>query len=443
MRWAWSFLRPFRRPFAVLVALSSVEIVLRILAPWALAIVIDHALNPAPVRGWLAEVLPALGLSTERRDLLILFAGIGLGLQLIHQLVVMFHGRVSVAISQGMIHELREELFAHVQALTLEHHTATPTGDVVQRLEGDTRCVDQLVLRATLPFAFSLITLLVMFIGLALIDLPLALLSLAVIPPLYIWLKYYSGRMATPTDAARRSDSRLSSRLYESITSIRLIKSHAREAHEQARFSRVAGDAAHAWIRVGHQGTVFAIVSGALTVIGSSLILLVGGMRVLDGTMTIGTLLLVMTYLGYVYGPLQAIASTANTMQQALGSARRVRHVLDITPEVASGEIDADQIRGEVQLEDVSFHYCEGTAALDHVTLTARPGEVIALVGPSGAGKSTLASLLVRFYDPTAGQIRIDGVPVDQYRLHSLRQRVAIVLQESLVMSGTVRENLC
>jgi ABC-type multidrug transport system fused ATPase/permease subunit len=153
----------------------------------------------------------------------------------------------------------------------------------------------------------------------------------------------------------------------------------------------------------------------------------------------------VLTYLGFVYAPLQAIAQTTNAMQLALAGARRVRHVLAIAPEIVdpSGLLDADQLRGEVELDDVSFAYGEGAPALDHVTLAARPGEMIALVGPSGAGKSTLASLLVRFYDPTGGQIRLDGVPVQHYCLRSLRQRVAIVLQESALMSGTVRDNLC
>jgi subfamily B ATP-binding cassette protein MsbA len=300
------------------------------------------------------------------------------------------------------------------------------------------------VLRGLFPVGFSLLTLLVMFGVLLAIDVRLAVVALAIVPPLYVWLRYYARRMAPRADHARRTDSRLSTRLYETLTAIRLIKSHAREAHERARFSAVAHDNAEAWIGVGQQGTVFSIVTGALTIAGASLVLLVGGLGVLDGDITVGTLLLVLAYLGYVYGPLSAIANTTSSLQSAFASARRVHAAFAIIPETADAPhaITADAIRGEVCFDNVSFAYGQGTRVLDRVSFTAKPGELIALVGPSGAGKSTLASLIVRFYDATGGRITIDGIAIDRYQLHSLRQRIAIVLQEALVVSGTIADNI-
>ncbi|MDB4963840.1 MAG: ABC-type multidrug transport system, ATPase and permease component [Myxococcales bacterium] len=437
-------MRPHRRWLAVLASLSVLEIVLRVISPWALAIVVDHALGGAALTGVVADGLHMLGLGTARKDILVVFVGLGLGMQLVHQLVVMLHGRVSVSVGQILIRDLREKQFGHVQALTLRHHARTPTGDAVQRLQADTRCIEQLVLRGLFPIVFSFLTLAVMFGVLVTIDVPLALLALAIVPPLYVWLRFYARRMAPNADHARTTDSRLSSRLYECLSAIRLIKSHAREDHEQARFARVAGDAAQAWIHVGRQGTVFAIVNGVLTVIGSSAILFVGGLGVLDGRISVGTLLLVLTYVGFVYGPLSAIAHTTNDLQHAFSSARRVRAVFATIPENADAPdaIPAAGLRGEVRFEDVSFAYGDGPPVLDRVSLTASPGEVIALVGPSGAGKTTLASMLLRFYEARSGRIEIDGVPLDHYQLRSLRQQIAIVLQDALMLSGTVRENL-
>jgi ABC-type multidrug transport system fused ATPase/permease subunit len=426
-----------------LAVLSLAEIALRIAAPWALVAIVDHALGTAPVTGWVARVTTGLGVATDRHGLLLAFSALGLGLQLAHEVVVLLHGRISVAIGQGMVRVLRERLFAHVQALTLNHHTATPTGDAVQRLETDTRCIEQLVMRGLFPVAFSLVTLVAMFGLLVAINLVLAVLALAIVPPLYLWLRWYARRMAPRADHARRTDSRLSSRLYESLATIRLTKSHAREDHEQARFEAVARDSAYAWIHVGRQGTVFAIVAAGLTIVGSSAVLVVGGLAVQAGQLSVGTLLLVLAYLGYVYGPLSAIAHTVNDLQHAFASARRVREAFALVPEPrdAPGALDAGQLRGEVELRDVGFGYGDA-AVLDGVSLRARPGEVIALVGPSGAGKSTLASLLVRFYAPRSGQILIDGVPIDGYQLRSLRERIALVLQDAVLTSGTVRDNL-
>jgi ABC-type multidrug transport system fused ATPase/permease subunit len=172
-------------------------------------------------------------------------------------------------------------------------------------------------------------------------------------------------------------------------------------------------------------------------------VLLAGGLAVLDGRLSVGTLLLVLAYLGYVYGPLTAIAQTANGLQQALASARRVREAFAQVPEPrdAPGALDARHLRGELELRDVGFSYGAGPV-LEGINLSARPGEVVALVGPSGAGKSTLASLLVRFDAPGSGQILIDGTPIEGYQLRSLRERIALVLQDAVLISGTVRDNL-
>jgi ATP-binding cassette subfamily B protein/subfamily B ATP-binding cassette protein MsbA len=234
----------------------------------------------------------------------------------------------------------------------------------------------------------------------------------------------------------------MSTRVVETMTAIRLVKSHAREDYEHARFSAVARENASAWIDVGRQSTVFAITTAALTIAGSSAILVVGGLSVLDGRLSLGTLLLVIAYLGYVYGPLSAIAHTTNELQHAFASARRVQAEFAIEPERAEHGRPATGVRGEIAFEDVTVSYGGAKPALDRVTFTARPGELIALVGPSGAGKSTLATAIARFYEPSAGTIRLDGVALADYELRSLRRNVALVLQEAIVVAGSVADNL-
>ena len=429
----------------MLVALAIAEIALRALSPWALAATVDHALGTTPMPAWLDGAVGAFGIGAGERDrLLVGFVVAGIAVQLAHHVVMMLHGRSSVVAAQGMVRDLRAELFAHLQGLTLTAHARTPTGDAVHRLESDARCVDQIVFRGVFPLVFSILTLIVMFGVLVTVHVQLALVSLAIVPPLYLWLRWSTRRMAPRADRARELDSRLTSRVYESLAAIRLIKSHAREDVEVRRFAGVAEDAADAWIDVGRQGTIFALVVGALTVIGTSAVILIGGLAVIDGSLTLGTLLLVLAYLGFVYGPLSAIAHTTGDLQQAFASARRVRAVLALTPEQpeAPGALDASPIRGEVRFDDVRFTYDDRTPVLDGITLEARPGEMVAFVGRSGAGKSTLVSLLTRFHDPTGGRVLVDGVPVDRYRLRGLRERVAIVLQEAVMMSGTVRDNI-
>src|SRR5439155_7171678 len=174
--------------------------------------------------------------------------------------------------------------------------------------------------------------------------------------------------------------------------------------------------------------------------------LTVGGMHVLQRKMTIGDLLVVIAYLGAVYGPLSAIAHTTGQLQGAVAGARRVRAMFTMVPEAvdAPGAIDADVdvIKGDIRFEDVGFAYPDGTKVLHDITFSAKPGEMVALVGLTGAGKTTLVSLIPRFYDATAGRVLIDGVDVRQYRVRSLRERIAIVLQDPVLFSGTIADNL-
>jgi len=446
LEWVLSYIAPYRRRLTVLASLSTAEIALRVVSPWPLKAIVDSVFGSTPLPDWiLAMGAWAPGFEPARRGhVLALIVSLGLLLQVAHQVVLLLHGRIQVTTAQRMVRHLRAKLFTHLQGLAIAHHARTPTGDAVHRLEADARAVELIVFRGLFPSVFSLLTLLTMFVVLARIHLPLALLSVSIVPPLFLWLRFYTRRMAPLADRARELDSRLAERLYESFATIRLIKSHAQEEFESQRFAGVARDTMLAWIGVGRRATIFSIVVALLTIIGSSLVLLVGGLSVLRGSLTAGTLLLVLAYLGFVYGPLSAIANTTNEMQQALASARRVRAAFSLVPERADapGAKRALGLKGEVRFERVGFEYEPGRPVLQEVTFSVSPGEMVALVGPSGGGKSTLVSLIPRFYDCTSGRILVDGLDVREYQLRSLRQSVALVLQEALLMSGTVMDNI-
>ncbi|NUR54862.1 MAG: ABC transporter ATP-binding protein, partial [Acidobacteria bacterium] len=216
----------------------------------------------------------------------------------------------------------------------------------------------------------------------------------------------------------------------------------AREPYESQRFSGVATEAMRARVGLSTKESMFSVVVGSLTVLGSTLVIIEGGLLVLRGSLTVGTLLVALAYLGFVYGPLAGIANTAGTIQQALASAARVRETLALAPERQEpGQRVSERFRGEVVFDRISFTY-DGRPVLDDVSLTVRPGEFIALVGPSGAGKTTLVSLIPRFYEPASGHVLVDGLDVTRIRLADLRHQIAIVQQDSVVMSGTVMENL-
>ncbi len=459
MPWLLESLRPYRARIALLAMLSSLEVAFRVLSPWALKVVIDEVFGSQPAPAWLQALDSATATTTGLdavRALLVVTVLLGLLAQLAHQLVLMLHTRLFSVTGQWMLRDLRERLFAHLQALALLHHVRTPTGDAVYRLEADASCLEALVLRGLFPLVFSGVTLAVMFGVLWGINHLLALVSLAVVPGLFVSLRHHTQRVRPEAERVKTLESQAMARAYESFATIRLVKSFARETHERQRFAGATDAAMQARVELSGREALFSLSVGALTVCGTSLVLGVGGWLVLSHAITAGTLLLVLAYLGFVYGPLTAIAQTTGALHHALASARRVRATFAILPEAhdTPHAISARRITGRVTFDRVSFGYgSSGSSgstgssdaaplALRELSFTATPGEFIAIVGPSGAGKTTLASLLMRFYEPTSGRILIDDIDAKQYRLRSLRERVAVVLQEAVLLSGTIRENL-
>ena len=441
--WTLSFLRPYRQRVAVLAILSLVEIALGALAPWPLKVVIDHALLGQPIR-WAPGARLVAALTDNRVELLFLVVIAGVALQISNQFASMFHTQVQVDTGQRMVYDLRLRLFEHLQALGLHHHVTTNTGDAVYRLEADAYSIENLVMSGLFPLASSVITLVVMFVVLARMDLTIALLSLTVVPFLYACLRYYTSTLVHREERVKELESRLVERLYETFAAMRLVKSFAREPHEKERFGRTGHEVMRARVSITWQESFFSVVVSAITILGTALVLTVGGMHVLDGRMTIGGLTIVIAYLGAVYGPLSSIAHTTGQVQGALAGAKRVRTVLALVPETidAPGAMDAGEVTGHIRFDHVGFTYPDGTPVLHDITFEATPGQVIAVVGLTGAGKTTLVSLIPRFYHATSGRVLIDGVDVEHYRVRSLRERIAIVLQDPVLFSGTIAENL-
>jgi ABC-type multidrug transport system fused ATPase/permease subunit len=428
--WTLSFFRPYHRRVALLASLSLAEIGLRAALPWPFKAVIDLLVAHA-------------GLSRPVTALLSLVA-IGFGIQLGHELVLMLHTRVQSRLAQDMVFNLRSRLFEHFQYLSLSHHANASTADAVYRLDADAGCLEQLVLRGIFPSVFSALTLVVMFGILVRLDPALAMVSLAVVPFLYLNLRLHMQRMRPHAERAKTLESAVVARVYESLSAIRLVKTFAREDYELDRFQGVAAEANRARLTVTRHESLFGFLVGAITLAGSAAVLAIGGLHVLDGRISVGTLLVIVAYLGFVYGPLSAIATTTGSLHGALASARRVREVLGLDCEIADdpSAIEAPRLRGDVRFEDVSFAYGPGRPVLDHVSFAARPGETVALVGLSGAGKSTLVSLIGRMYEPTMGRVTIDGVDARRYQLRSLREQVAVVLQDAILFSGSIADNL-
>jgi ATP-binding cassette subfamily B protein len=446
--WTLSFLGPYKKRVALLILLLVSEIGLGALQPWPLAIVIDYVLTPLGMGGkafpaWIQPTIDALT-DGNRVALLIAVVIAGVVLQLINQFVSAYGTQVQVDTGQRMVFDLRGRLFSHLSALGLHHHITTSTADAVYRVDVDAYAIENLVMSGIFPLATSIASLSVMFVILLRMNVTIALLSLTVVPFMYLCLRYYTSTLVNREERVKELESKLLERLYETFGAMRLVKSFAREPHELTRYAKAGDTTMNARIAITWQQSLFSVVVSTITILGTALVVIVGGILVMRGTLTVGRLYVVINYLGAVYGPLSAIAHTTGQLQGAMAGAKRVRAMFALIPETvdAPGAIDAVGIAGDVVFDDVGFSYPDGTKVLHHIAFAARPGQMIALVGLTGAGKTTLVSLIPRFYDATVGRVLIDGVDVRQYRVRSLREKIAIVLQDPVLFSGTIADNL-
>jgi ATP-binding cassette subfamily B protein/subfamily B ATP-binding cassette protein MsbA len=290
--------------------------------------------------------------------------------------------------------------------------------------------------------AFSVLTLASMLIVLIRLEPTLALLSMVVVPLLYLSLRIHMHRINNRAERAKALESALMGRTLESLAAIRVVKAFAREEYELDRFNVSARTAMRERFSVAHLESFFSFLVGGVTVCGTSAVLGVGALYVVQGRITVGTLLVIMAYLSFVYGPLSAIATTTGGLQNALAGLRRVRELLDLPQETGASSDHAVPLSGDVVFEDVSFRFTSGGDVLQSVSFTASAGETVALVGPSGAGKTTLVSLLGRMHEPTKGRVLIDGIDIRDMNLRSLREQIAVVPQEAVLFSGTIADNI-
>ena len=441
--WTMSFLRPYKAKVVLLVVLLASEIGLGALQPWPLAIVIDYLTKrlsafPAWLQPWIARV------GTSEIAILTLLVVAGVVLQVVNQFVSAYGTQVQVDTGQRMVYDLRYRLFEHLTALGLHHHITTSTADAVYRVDVDAYAIENLVMSGIFPLATSIVSLTVMFTILLKMNVTIALLSLTVVPFMYFCLRYYTSTLVNREERVKELESKLLERLYETFGAMRLVKSFAREKHELERYAGAGETTMKARIAITWQQSMFSVVVSTITILGTALIVVVGGKFVLDQKLTVGDLYVVINYIGAVYGPLSQIAHTTGQLQGALAGAKRVRAMFSLAPETvdAPDAIDATGIQGRVVFNDVGFTYPTGNTVLHDIDFSAKPGEMVALVGLTGAGKTTLVSLIPRVYNATSGSVQIDGVDVRKYKVRSLRERIAIVLQEPVLFSGTVADNL-
>jgi ATP-binding cassette subfamily B protein len=423
----WPYARPYRRWVALILFFAALGSALQAATIWMYKILVDEVLVPQDFGLLLWVLLAYLGLT--------LAAGV----------VSFCDEYLSEWVAGRFIVSLRTELFRHLQRLSLSFFDRQSLGDMITRVSNDIEEIEELVL-SEVSTALTYLFQFVFFVGaLFYLQWRLALVSLFVVPLFLLVARYFSRKIRGATREERRRIGSISAVAEESLSNATLVQAYNREENELSRFRRENEGNFVAEMAATRLSALFSPLVNLIELAGVVVVIAAGTWELSQGRLTIGGLLVFLIYLRQLYTPVQGVSHLLNELYEATAGAERVMEVFDQKPSVVEreGAFTLNGTRGHVEFDAVRFGYPDTEReALSGVSFEVGPGEVVALVGPSGAGKSTIAKLLLRFYDPHAGAVRLDGYDLRELTLRSLRENVAVVLQETLVFDGTVRENI-
>jgi ABC-type multidrug transport system fused ATPase/permease subunit len=436
------YFRDDLRLIIFLLSLTACSTALGLLQAWPLAVLVDSALGTSSNDSWMHRLF----LAPLPEDPIRRIIGLGimaLLLRFAHELIAMARRLLTPRIHYNGLLRVRGDLYRKLQGMHLDYHRSRPMSDSLFRLTTDTLGF-QAVLTVMINLLVAGITLFVI-VGLLMgRNGALTLIALSIAPPL-MWVNVIFGRrLREKTQKSRESDSAFTTSVQRSMSAIVLTQAFGREEDEYHRFGSSARRCVRAWFGIHRQEVAYGLSVGVILAIGASLILTYGGMLLYRRQLTPGELMIFMTYLGMIYDPLCQMTGFRFNLESGLAGARRVFEVFD-RDAVVSDSAEATSLPLQPRsliLEAVGFEYSSDQKILQRIDVNIEPGQSVAFVGSSGAGKSTLLNLLLRFYDPTAGTVKLDQYDLRQIKLKDIRRHIALVLQDSVILPTTIAENI-
>jgi len=423
----WPHARPYRRWLPLVLLFIALVPAIEAATIWMYKVLVDEVLVPKAF-----DLLPWVILAY-------------VGLTLAEGVVTFCDSYLSDWVGGRFIVSLRTDFFAHLHGLSMDFFDRQQLGDLLSRVTDDVEEIEDLMLSgvaSAISYAFQFV-----FFTAALFYLnwQLALVSLFVVPLFWLSARHFSRKIKVAAREERRRSGSIGAVAEESLSNTALVQAYNRQEEEVTRFHRENEGSFSAQMAATRLSALFSPLVNLIELAGVIVVVAFGAYQLAQGRLTIGGLLVFLVFLGQLYRPIRGVSSLLNAFYSASAGAERIIEVFDKKPSVTEKEdaVALHHAEGRVEFDSVSFHYPGAERrALSGISFSAGPGEVLALVGPSGAGKSTVAKLVPRFYDPESGTVRLDGHDLRDLGLHSLRENVAVLLQETLVFDGTARENI-
>jgi len=436
-------LRPHWKALSLALLAVLGETAADLLEPWPLKVIVDNLLQSKPLPLWLHSIIGHL--AGHNKFAVLNFAVLAVAAIAVAGAVGSYtETTLTTRVGQWVMHDLRRTLYQHIHGLSLAEHDEKRTGDLISRVTSDIEAVQDFITTALLGMLVNALTLTGMVAVMFYINWRFTLIALSIVPGLFLVVFFFTKRIKKASRAVRQKESELLTIVQEVFSSIRVVKAFSREDYEQQRFEEQSLENVETALEARAVKSKLAPIVEIFAAVGTCLVLGYGARLAMAGTLSTGVLIVFLLYLGKMYKPMRELSKMTDTVSKAAVSYERIQEVLNTVSRVRDlpRARSARRFKGKVEFEGVSFNYHPDQPILTDVSFQIEPGQVAAFVGLSGAGKSTIVSLIPRFYDPTAGQVKIDGADVRQYTLQSLREQMSFVLQDTVLFRVPIWQNI-
>jgi subfamily B ATP-binding cassette protein MsbA len=437
----WRLVRPYWRLLLAAFMAMLLESAMDLWEPWPLKLIFDHVIGAKPMPPWLAR-WPMV--DDSRLILLDLAALAVVVISVLGAIGTYYQKYLSTAVGQHVMYDLRHTLYHHVQRLSMSFFDRRRTGDMMVRLTSDIDAAQDFISSALLGMSMDVITLVGMLAIMAYLDWRFTLIGLSIAPLLFVVVYRRVRRIKKAAREVKKKESELASIVQESMASMRVIKAFAREEYEERRLDDTSQEAMDAALRARSVKAGLSPLVDIMVAAGTCVVLLIGVRMVLSGRLWPGTLLVFVIYLGKMYKPMKDLSKMTDTLSKAAVGFERIGELLDTESQVRDRPHArvAPPLRGTIRFADVRFGYDPAHPVLRGVDFVVDAGQRAAIVGPTGSGKSTIMSLILRFYDPDAGRVSIDGHDIRDFTLKSLRDQISLVPQDPILFHGPIWKNI-
>jgi ABC-type multidrug transport system fused ATPase/permease subunit len=437
-------IRPYRGKLLIILAAMLIETAMSLASPWPLKIIIDNVIDHKKLPHLLDEVVRPLLDGGHKLQVAGLAALAFIVIALIGALASYVDNYYTESVGQWVAHDLRMRTYHHLQRLSLGYYDTHQTGTLLSTITTDIETIQDFASSSTLDILIDLLTIVSMLGLMFWLNWDFTLIAVAVTPFMLFFISRFKKAVKTATHEVRKEESQIVAVVQQGLESMQVIKAFGRQDMEQNALAEVSHATVNAALKARKVKSLLSPIVTITVAFCTAIVLWRGAALILREAMTVGALTVYLAYLNKFFKPVKDLATTTNAIAQAAVGVDRVRAILD-TDTILPEREDAFEprfLKGEIAFEHVAFGYNPDTPVLKDVSFNIQPGQMVGIVGPTGSGKSTVVSLIPRFYDPTAGVVKIDGRDVRDYAVNPLREQIGYVLQDTVLFRGTILENI-